>query len=84
MILRVCPSFCDRQSGSFYYSLKSPNHTMKMEGLSTVTENESIQNQTYINKDDFCNWLMNGVACQSTMISRAYGENIIQFLRDQR
>lgn len=37
-----------------------------------------------VNKDEFNNWLINKVSRQSTMVSRAYGEKIIQYLREER
>lgn len=35
-------------------------------------------------RTEFNNWLMNRVSKQSSMISRAFGEKIIQYLRDRR
>lgn len=46
--------------------------------LDEISENECT------NKDDFDNWLMSRVSKQSVMVSRAHGEKIIQFLREQR
>ncbi|XP_047136157.1 SCAN domain-containing protein 3 [Hydra vulgaris] len=46
-------------------------------------ESESIaeETKTSVNKEEFNNWLINKITRQSTMISRSYGEKIIDYLR---
>lgn len=47
-------------------------------------QNIAYQEQESISKEEFNNWLMNKVSRHSTMISRTYGEEIIQYLREIR
>ena len=40
--------------------------------------------QESVDKHDFNTWLSNKVSRQSTMVSRSYGEKVIEYLRIQR